>query len=150
VRKREVEMQDRTAADFDGFNALVIDEFRSKSGRVDIEGVQAPVILLHHRGRRTGTERVVPVAYLEVDNGWAVFGSRGGSKWQPDWYLNLLAGPDTTVEAGEGSVAVRVREATGAERDRLWARHKQLHPDWEEYERQAAPRVIPVLVLERR
>jgi deazaflavin-dependent oxidoreductase (nitroreductase family) len=143
-------VQDRTAADFDAFNALVIDEFRSNGGRVAADGVQAPVILLHHRGRRTGSERVVPVAYLEVENGWAIFGSRGGSKWQPDWYLNLLAEPDTTVETAEGRVAVRAREVTGPARDRLWARHKQLHPEWNEYEKQAYPRVIPVLVLERR
>jgi CO/xanthine dehydrogenase Mo-binding subunit len=52
-------------------------------------------------------------------------------------------------ETGQGTVAVRAREITGPERDRLWARHKQLHPGWEDYERQAAPRVIPVLVLER-
>jgi deazaflavin-dependent oxidoreductase (nitroreductase family) len=142
-------MQDRTAADFEDFNALVIDEFRSQDGQVDVEGVQAPVILLHHRGRRTRTERVVPVAYLEVENGWAIFGSRGGSKWQPDWYLNLLREPDTTVETGQGSVAVRAREVTGSARDQLWARFKQLHPEWEGYERQAAPRVIPVLVLQR-
>jgi deazaflavin-dependent oxidoreductase (nitroreductase family) len=148
-QQRGNEMQDRTAADFDGFNALVINEFRDQGGRVDIEGVQAPVILLHHRGRKTGTERVVPVAYLEVDRGWAVFGSRGGSKWQPDWYLNLLADPDTTVETGQGTVAVRAREVSDPERDELWTRHKQLHPEWEEYERQAAPRVIPVLMLER-
>jgi deazaflavin-dependent oxidoreductase (nitroreductase family) len=143
-------MQDRTAADFEDFNARVIDEFRGRAGQVDIDGVQAPVILLHHLGRRTGKERVAPVAYLEVENGWAVFGSRGGSRYQPDWYLNLLAEPDTTVETARGPVTVRAREVTGSVRDRLWARHKQLHPEWEAYERQAAPRVIPVLVLERR
>jgi deazaflavin-dependent oxidoreductase (nitroreductase family) len=143
-------VQDRTPADFDEFNAQVIDEFRSNDGRVDVAPVQAPVILLHHRGRKTGRERVVPVAYLEVENGWAVFGSRGGSRWQPDWYLNLVAEPDTTVETAEGHVAVRARQVTGPERDRLWTRHKQLHPEWNEYEKQAYPRVIPVLVLERR
>jgi deazaflavin-dependent oxidoreductase (nitroreductase family) len=78
-----------------------------------------------------------------------VFGSRAGSKWHPDWYLNLLAHADTTVETVEGPVPVRAREATGAERDRIWKRFKQLHPEWEEYERLAAPRVIPVLVQQR-
>ncbi len=138
-----------TAADFDEFNTLVIDQFRTRAGEVDLRGVQAPVILLHHQGRKTGQERVVPVAYLAVKDGWAVFGFRAGSKWHPDWYLNLFAHPDTTVETADGLVRVRAREATGAKRDRIWERFKQLHPEWEEYERLAAPRVIPVLVLER-
>ena len=102
---------------------------------------------LHHQGRKTGQERVVPVAYLAVKDGWAVFGFRAGSKWHPDWYLNLFAHPDTTVETADGLVRVRAREATGAKRDRI-------------LERRAADRsgrstkagdggVIPVLVLER-
>jgi deazaflavin-dependent oxidoreductase (nitroreductase family) len=101
--------------------------------------MQAPVILLDHRGRKTGQKRVVPLAFLEVQTGWAVFGSRGGSKSQPDWYLNLLAQPDVTIETSMETAAVRARAATGAERDRLWTRHTDLHPEWLNYERQAAP-----------
>jgi deazaflavin-dependent oxidoreductase (nitroreductase family) len=140
---------DRTAADFDGFNTLVIDQFRARAGQVSLEGVHAPVILLHHRGRKTGTERVAPVAYLDLEDGWAVFGSRGGSKWHPDWYLNLLAHPDTTVETAAGPAVVHAREVTGPERDQMWARFTLLHPEWSDYEKQAAPRVIPVLLLIR-
>lgn len=92
----------------------------------------------------------MPVAYLEVERGWTVFGSRAGSKWHPDWYLNLLAHPDATVETGEGTVAVRAQEMTGADRGELRARHKRLHPEWAEYEKLDAPRLIPVMVLERR
>ena len=54
------------------------------------------------------------------------------------------------IETADGTVAVRAREATGDARARLWARHTELHPEWLDYERQAAPRLIPVVVLERR
>jgi deazaflavin-dependent oxidoreductase (nitroreductase family) len=139
-----------TAADFAEFNGLVISSFRANAGRVELEGVQAPVILLHHHGRRSGTERVVPLAYLIVDGGWAIFGSAGGSKWEPDWYLNLLAEPDATIETGYDIVEIRARVAKGSERDALWSHHKRLNPQWAVYECQAAPRAIPVVVLERR
>ena len=139
-----------TAADFGEFNDLVICSFRDNAGRVEVEGVQAPVILLHHVGRSSGAERVVPLAYLVVDDGWAVFGSRGGSKWDPDWYLNLIAEPNATIETPDGIVEVRARVAHGRERDDLWSQHKGLHPEWEVYESQATPRTIPAVVLERR
>jgi deazaflavin-dependent oxidoreductase (nitroreductase family) len=139
-----------TAADFAEFNGLVISSFRANAGRVELEGVQAPVILLHHLGRRSGTERVVPLAYLVVDGGWAVFGSAGGSKWEPDWYLNLLAEPNATIETGKDIVEIRARVAEGRERDDLWLQHKRLHPQWAVYESQASPRTIPVVVLEGR
>jgi deazaflavin-dependent oxidoreductase (nitroreductase family) len=135
-------------ADPNDWNAKIIEEFRANSGRVggDFEG--APMILIHHRGRTSGAERVNPVVYLPVDGGYAVFASKAGAPDHPDWYLNLMANPQTTVEVGADTLEVTARDTSGEERDRLYDQQKKAMPGFAEYETKAAPRVIPVVVFE--
>ena len=75
------------------WNRSVIEEFRANGGRVAAFAKQ-PLLLLHHRGARTGTERVNPLAYLELDKGYAVFGSKGGAPTNPDWVTNVVTKSD--------------------------------------------------------
>ena len=84
------------------FNAQIIDEFRSNEGHVGGNFDGAPLLLLHHRGAKSGTERVSPVMYQQVGKDLAVFASKAGAPTNPDWYYNLIAHPDTVVEAGDG------------------------------------------------
>lgn len=132
------------------FNQGIIDEFRANDGVVGGPFEGAPILLLHHFGRKSGAERVNPLAYQKVDEGWAVFGSKGGAPSHPEWYLNLLAHPDTSIEVSGETVPVHVREATGEERVRVWERQKELMPGFAEYEEKAEGRAIPVLILEPR
>jgi deazaflavin-dependent oxidoreductase (nitroreductase family) len=88
--------------------------------------------------------------YQELGDSIAVFASKGGAPTHPAWYLNLLAHPETTVEIGRESRAVRARVATGAERDRIWGEQKRVMPGFAEYEKTAGDREIPVIVLEPR
>ena len=130
------------------FNQQIIDEFRGHGGDVGGPFQGVPILLLHHTGRTSGEVRVNPLAYQKLEHGWAIFGSKGGSPTHPDWYLNLLAHPDTSIEVGPDTVAVKVREASGGEREKIWERQKSLVPGFKEYEQKAGSRVIPVLVLE--
>lgn len=129
------------------WNQGIIREFRQNGGRVASFGRQ-PLLLLHHRGARTGVERVNPLAYQELENGYAVFASKGGAPTNPDWYHNLIANPDATVEVGSEIVAVRARVASGEERDRIWDEQKRRNPSFADYER-GTSRTIPVMILER-
>jgi deazaflavin-dependent oxidoreductase (nitroreductase family) len=137
-----------TMADMNDFNEKIIDEFRANAGKVAGPFEGAPVILLHHKGAKTGTERVSPLVYQPVGDGFAIFGSKGGAPTNPDWYHNLLANPRTTVEVGTDTIDVTAREATGAERDPIWEKQKQLMSGFADYER-ATSRKIPVVLLER-
>ncbi len=83
------------------FNAQIIDEFRANKGQVGGGFAGAPMILVHHTGAKSGTERVSPLVYQVVDDGWAIFASKGGAPDNPDWFHNLKANPETTVEIGE-------------------------------------------------
>ena len=132
------------------WNQQIIDEFRANGGKVGGQFEGAPMILVHHKGRKSGTERVNPLVYRPLDDGnFAIFASKAGAPEDPEWYLNLQANPDTTVEVGTETIAVRARTAEGAERDAIYEAQKAAMPGFAEYEQKAAPRVIPVVVLER-
>ncbi|GAA1033378.1 MULTISPECIES: nitroreductase family deazaflavin-dependent oxidoreductase [Amycolatopsis] len=133
-------------------NAKIVAEFRANGGRVGGPFEGAPVVLLHHRGRKSGRDYVSPVMYLphETDPDLVyVFATRGGAPVNPDWYYNLTEGGGS-VERGTEAYEVTVRELPGAERDRIYAEQARRYPGFAEYERQTAGiRTIPVLELAR-
>ena len=135
------------------WNAKTIAEFRANEGRVGGNFEGAPLALVHHRGRKSGREHIIPVMYLphETEQGVIyVFASKGGAPSNPDWYYNLTAAGDGSVERGTETYEVTVRELTGAERDRIYAEHAGRYRGFAEYERQTAGvRTIPVLELTR-
>jgi deazaflavin-dependent oxidoreductase (nitroreductase family) len=133
------------------WNAKTIAEFRANEGKVGGTFEGAPMVLLHHRGRTSGREYVTPAMYLphvtEPDTIY-VFATKGGAPTDPDWYRNLTAAGDASVERGSGTYRVTVRDVTGAERDRVYAEQARRYPGFAEYARQTAGiRTIPVLEL---
>lgn len=135
--------------DMNEFNQQVVTEFRTNGGRVggDLEG--APLLLLHHRGARTGTERITPLMYRRDGDAWVIFASKAGAPTNPDWFHNLRADPDTTIEVGTEHIDVTAHEADPATRDRLWAAQKHDAPQFADYET-STTRTIPVVLLEPR
>ena len=132
-----------------GWNDNIIQEFRANEGRVGGRFEGRPLLLLHHRGAKSGIERVNPLAYQPLgEDAWAVFASKGGAPTNPDWFYNVVANPEATIETGTQTVPVRARVTEGEERDRIWSRQKQLMPGFAAYENQTR-RQIPVIVLER-
>lgn len=133
------------------WNATVIEEFRANEGRVGGNFEGAPMVLLHHRGRRSGREYVNPMMYLPDetrDDVIYVFASKAGAPSNPDWYYNLTAVGAGSIERGTGSYRVTVRELTGDERDRVYAEQARRYPGFADYaERTEGIRVIPVLEL---
>jgi deazaflavin-dependent oxidoreductase (nitroreductase family) len=106
------------------------------------------MLLLHSTGARSGQERVNPMMYLADGDRLLVFASKAGAPTNPDWYHNLVAHPDASVEVGEETFAVRATVLVGAERDRLFAEQSQRYPGFKDYESKTT-RVIPVVALTR-
>jgi deazaflavin-dependent oxidoreductase (nitroreductase family) len=135
------------------WNAQTIAEFRANEGKVGGNFEGAPMVLLHHRGRKSGRERVTPVMYLPHDSERDiiyVFATKAGAPTSPDWYYNLAAAGEGSVERGTGAYQVSVRELRGAERDRVYAEQARRYPGFAEYARQTdGVRTIPVLELSR-
>jgi deazaflavin-dependent oxidoreductase (nitroreductase family) len=129
------------------FNAKVIDEFRNNNGKVGgmFEGM--PLLLLHHTGAKSGQSRINPLAYESDGGRYVVFASKAGAPTNPDWYHNLKAHPQVTIEVGTDSIEVVASEATGEDRERLFRAQVERSPAFGEYEQKAGGRVIPVIVL---
>jgi len=131
------------------YNRSIIDEFRANGGHVGGPFEHTPLLLLHHTGAKSGTERVNPVAYQRVGDAVAIFASKSGAPTNPDWYHNLVANPNATIEIGSERYDVVARVATGEERERIWSAQKRAFPNFAEYEKTAGAREIPVIVLDR-
>jgi deazaflavin-dependent oxidoreductase (nitroreductase family) len=140
-------------SDPNDWNAKTIAEFRANEGKVGGNFEGAPMVVVHHRGRKSGREHVTPMMYLPHESDQEViyvFATKGGAPTNPDWYYNLTASGDGNVERGTETYQVTVSEVTGAERDAIYAEQGRRYPGFTEYERQTAGvRTIPVLALTR-
>jgi deazaflavin-dependent oxidoreductase (nitroreductase family) len=132
-------------------NQEIIDEFRAKEGRVGGHFEGRTLLLLHHRGARTGTERVNPVAYQRLSrDSVAIFASKGGAPTNPDWFHNVVANPDVKVELGTETFDAHARVVEGSERDEIWERQKRDWPGFADYEEKTRGiREIPVIALDK-
>ena len=128
------------------YNQRIIDEFRANGGKVPSWGGSSSLLLLHHRGAKSGVERVNPLAYLQDNGRYVIFASKAGAPSNPAWYHNLKAHPETTIEVGGDTFAVTAREATGEERERLFSAQAARLPQFAEYQANTS-RVIPVVIL---
>jgi deazaflavin-dependent oxidoreductase (nitroreductase family) len=130
------------------FNQEIIDQFRSNNGTM-VSGVfkDSPLLLLTSTGAKSGQTRVNPLVYTRDGGRYVIIASKQGAPTNPDWYHNVVAHPEVTVEVGPDSFPARAVVAEGAERDRLYSAQAALMPGFAEYERKTTRR-IPVLILE--
>jgi deazaflavin-dependent oxidoreductase (nitroreductase family) len=130
------------------FNSKIIAEFRANGGKVGGPFAGTPLLLLHTTGAKSGQERVNPVAYQTIGEGFAVFASKAGAPVNPDWYYNLLANPRVKAEIGTESIELTARVADDQTREPIWTAWKQANPGFAEYESKTT-RQIPVILLDR-
>lgn len=123
--------------------------YRLTGGRVGGKVAGLPVLLLATTGRKTGTQRTVPLGYFEDGDAYVVVGSKGGAPQHPAWYLNLEAHPEVGVQVGSEQRQMRARRASPEEAERLWPRILALAPGYAKY-RAKTSREIPLVLLERR
>jgi len=79
-----------------------------------------------------------------------VFATKAGAPSNPDWYYNLIAAGEGTVERGTETYRMTVRELIGDERDRVYDEQARRYSGFANYAHQTAGiRTIPVLELRR-
>jgi deazaflavin-dependent oxidoreductase (nitroreductase family) len=132
----------------DDFNQQVIAEFRANGGKVGGPFEGAPMVLVTHTGAKSGTRRTTPLVHSRDGDDVIIIASMGGAPSHPQWFHNMVANPQVTVDLGEGEFEASVTEAHGAERDRLFAAQAAIMPNFDEYQAKTERR-IPVLVLRR-
>jgi deazaflavin-dependent oxidoreductase (nitroreductase family) len=130
------------------WNTTIIEQFRAQGGKGVAQFGDA-LLLLHHTGARTGTPRVNPLAYYDDGDRLVIVASKAGAPQNPDWFFNLRANPDTTIEIGSETVEVRAAEITGDDYEQTWARVTAAMPGFADYQTKTARR-IPLVALHRK
>jgi deazaflavin-dependent oxidoreductase (nitroreductase family) len=125
-------------------NQAVIDEMRANGGKR--EGMT--LLILTTTGAKSGKPFTTPLAYQRDGDRLLVFASKGGDPKHPDWYLNLVANPEVTVEVLGETYQARATSLSGEERDRFYAKQVADSPVFGDYEKKTT-RIIPVVALER-
>ena len=134
--------------DFAGYNRALVEEFRTNGGKVTGIFGGAPLVLVTTTGAKSGVRRTSPVVYTRDGDNVVIIASKGGSPTNPDWYHNLVANPEVTVELADETYEARARVTEEPERTRLFRAQAALMPTFADYEK-ATTRKIPVVVLER-
>lgn len=105
------------------------------------------VVIVTHRGRKSGAIRKTPVMRVVDGERYLLIGSMGGAPKDPEWAHNLREHPEIELRDRERVQAMRVHEAGGEERAQLWAVAVEAFPQYAEYQEQTE-RQIPVFVAE--
>ncbi len=129
------------------WNTQIIDEFRANDGVVGGMFEGATLLILHSTGAKTGQERLAPLMYQANNGGYAIFASKSGATDNPDWFYNLKANPEASIEVGTDTVEVTARVLGDDERNPIWDAQKKAYPQFAEYEKTSAGRKIPVVLL---
>ena len=130
------------------WNTQVITEFRANGGKVAQFG-DAPLVILHTIGAKSGELREIPLVALLEDDEFIVFASKGGAPDNPDWAYNLRANPSIAVEYGTERFTANVTELSEADSSAKIQEQAAIMPQFGEYVKTAAPRIIPAFKLSR-
>ncbi len=130
------------------FNQNVIDEFRKNGGKVGGPFAGAQMVLLTHKGARSGTTYTTPLVYSKDGDRFVIIASKAGAPKHPSWYHNLVAHPEVTLEIGTERFKARATVTRGDERERLFDAQARQMPQFNEYKKNTT-RQIPVIALER-
>ena len=133
-------------SDVNNWNKKVIEEFRANEGRVGGNFEGKTLLLLHTKGAKSQQERINPVACIKDGDRLVVIASKAGAPTHPDWYYNVVANPQVTVEVGAENFQALASVAEEPERTRLYNKMVEVMPGFDDYRRNTT-RVIPVIVL---
>ncbi|WP_406691754.1 nitroreductase family deazaflavin-dependent oxidoreductase [Saccharopolyspora sp. ID03-671] len=98
-------------------------------------------------GKRSGRPRTAPLLHLRDGDRVVLVASQGGLPRHPDWYHNVRANPEVTVQIKRDIRSMKARTATPRERADLWPRLVDMYADFDDYQ-SWTDREIPVVICE--
>jgi len=134
--------------DQQAYNLQLIEEFRANRGKTDGPFAACPLLLLTTSGVKSGQTRTSPLMYISDGDYLLVIASNIGAPKHPDWYHNLLAHPNVTVEVGSEIYQATAVPLMGIEREQTWVRIVERYPFFAEHQAKTH-RQIPIVALRR-
>ena len=130
------------------FNQGIVEEFRANGGKCGGMFEGNPMILLNMKGAKSGRDLISPLSYCADGDDCIIMASAGGSPKHPNWYHNLVAHPDITVERGTEKYAAKAVLTAGDDRTDAYTRMVTAMPRFADYQA-GVDREIPVFRLVR-
>ncbi len=131
------------------YNRHLIEEFRASRQAAGGPMAGRPLLLLTTIGAKSGQRRTTPMMSIPDGDRWLVIASNAGAATHPDWYRNLVAHPQVTVEVGADTFEATASVVEGEERARLWSSIVERYPFFADHQAKIT-REIPVIALTRR
>ena len=122
--------------------------YRRTGGKVGAKIGPSNMGLLTTTGRKSGQPRTTPLNCTPDGDRWLLVASYGGDDRDPQWFKNLQADPESTIQVGADTVRVRATAATPEEKKTLWPKVVAAYKGYEGYQRKTT-RDIPVVILTR-
>lgn len=141
-------MKDMTDEQVLGFNAGIIEEFRTNDGVCGGRFEGNPMLLMTMTGAKSGRELTSPLTYHAFGDDYVVMASAGGDPKHPAWYFNLKANPSVVLEVGTERFEATAIETSGAERTEVYESMVAAMPRFGDYQAGVA-REIPMFRLAR-
>jgi deazaflavin-dependent oxidoreductase (nitroreductase family) len=128
------------------WNRQIIEEFHTNGGKVGGSFAGASLLLLTTTGAKSGQLRTHPLVYYRENKRLFIFATKAGAPTNPDWYHNILAHPEVTVELGTEKFPATAVALGEDERAQMYAKQAALSARFAEYEK-TTTRKIPVVEL---
>jgi len=129
--------------------AVHTEAYRRTGGRLGAKAGKTTMMLLTTTGRRSGQPRTTPLNCIADGDRYLAIASFGGDDRDPQWFKNLQANPEATIQLGSETIPVHARVATPEEKKTLWPKAVAAYKGYANYQRKTS-RDIPVVILDRK
>lgn len=130
------------------YNNRLIEQFRANGGKVTGRFADAPLLLLTTTGAKSGVKRTTPLAHSTDGDDIIIIASYAGNPKHPNWYLNIRANAEVTIELPNETFTTNAIIPEGEDRKRLFDQQAEKMPAFAEYQAKTT-REIPVIVIPR-
>src|SRR6266576_2184701 len=131
--------------DYSDYNNQLIEEFRADRSKFEGPGAR-PLLLLTTTGAKSGKRRTTPMMYIPDGDRLLVIASNIGAPKHTDWYYNIEAHHEVTVEVGTRTYDATAIVTQGEERQQLWTSIVEKYPFFADHQTKTT-RQIPVIAL---
>ena len=135
--------------DYSLFGDEHVQKYEETGGAIGHDWNGTSCLILHTRGRKSGTVRKIPLIYGRDGEDYVIIASKGGAPEHPGWYKNLVAHPDIEIQVRDQVIPVTARTGTAADKQRVWPMMVKEWPGYDEYQA-GTTRDIPVVLLRPR
>ena len=107
------------------------------------------IIILTTTGAKSGKERRTPLIRVTDGERYFVVASMGGAPQNPQWFHNMVANPEVTIQDRADVHQMAARVASPEEKAKYWPIAVAAWPDYDKYQ-QSTERDIPLMICEER